>query len=274
MKWREDLNESYLQDGKVHYRVFAEGEGMTISIDGRKTWNPPNIEKEGVKGWLFIVEPNGKGLDFDVSEWGFSGEPTQNKITPTQPPVEVVENHSNADFNFRNMIFIPDYVKENQEEYFNKFRSMVKNIPRDFDSKRKVRLEFPSNTISYNKRKEQGTLIASTVSLFDEFGTLLIQSTGFGVIEGNKPFGNNHGCYYLIPEGKYKVVISNDDNNGLGDESWIEATAFRQDANSSSAYFDFGQPVRINKGQSKDFDMDCYDGGQPSLLFKVNNISR
>lgn len=83
MKWRQDLNETYFQDGKVHYKIFAEGEGLNVKRNGSDDWGQPNIEKDGVQGWHFIVEPNGWGLDFHISEWGFSQEP--NVEIPIEP---------------------------------------------------------------------------------------------------------------------------------------------------------------------------------------------
>ena len=264
MKWRQDLNTSENAGNKVKFCVYAEGEGLELQFNSNTI--TPNIEKDGVKGFELIVDRNGqKGQNFRVSEWGYLEFPPLD-VEPEQH--HVIQNN---DIDFHKYIKIPDYVKENRETYFEKYKSMIKNLP---IGEPKVRLEFPSNTISYHKRKEQGTIINSTVSLYDSRGILIFQSSGDGVLEGSQPFGNNHGCYYMIPEGRYLARISNNGNNDKGDESWILAEAFRQDANSPSAYSEFGEARRLEGSESCEFWMNCFDKGQPALLYKINNVSR
>ena len=271
MKWRQDLNTSEDLGDKVRFCVYAEGEGLTLSVDENKTWMKPNCSKNGVDGFDITVEKSGKhGQSFVVSEWGYLEFPNIQKQEPNSNPPIIVESNF-GEIDFHKYIKIRDFVNEFRNEYFEKYKSMLKSMP---DGEPKVAIEFPSNTISYHKRGEQGTIIRSTVSLYDESGRLLIQSSGDGAIAGTKPWGNNHGAYYHFPEGKYRVVISNDGNNGVGDESWILAEAFRQDSNSNSGYHEFGEPRVLQNGESCEYWMDCFDKGQPSLLFKINNVSR
>jgi len=186
-----------------------------------------------------------------------------------ETPKPVIENYN---FDKSKYIKIRDYIDPQYRDiYLSKYADMLKNAP---NGEPKIIIEFPSNTISYHERGEHGAIIYSTVSLYDESGRLLIQSTGEGAIAGTNLWGNNHGAYYLFPEGKYRVVISNDGNNGKSSQPYILAEAFRQDQNSSGAYFDFGQPKILETGQSKEYWLECFDRGQPSLLFKINNVSR
>ena len=70
MKWRQDLNETHDLGDRVHYRVFAEGEGLVLSLDDETCMNL-NCEKEGIKGFDVIVLKGNKTLqDFWIKEWG------------------------------------------------------------------------------------------------------------------------------------------------------------------------------------------------------------
>jgi hypothetical protein len=78
MKWLQDLNETeILANGFVRFKVFAEGEGLSVSLDNRN-FIEPNINKNGVPGFQFDVNPNDIPLNvngqrlqnFWVKEWG------------------------------------------------------------------------------------------------------------------------------------------------------------------------------------------------------------
>lgn len=172
-------------------------------------------------------------------------------------------------------VFHHSYMEGNPylQTYYNEYRNMIKN---QFLGEPVVQLEFPSNPISYNEMAQANVILYSTVSLYDSSNRLIIQSSREGVIEGDEIWGNNHGCYFKIPEGTYRVVIEFDGSNpSIG---WLQAECFRQDANSPSPYYDYGLPETIGHGypsNSKEFTFNTAGvKEQPSGLIKINNVSR
>ena len=194
-------------------------------------------------------------------------------IQPT--PTIIKEDNIINDIDFNQYIKIPIYVNEYQDYYFNIYKSFIKNKP---IGQPEVRLEFPSNSISYHDAAKEGIRMYSTVSVYQIINNqeiLILQSKDrIGAIEGEKPDGNNHGCYFLLPIGYFKVVISNDGNTG-GNVNWIKSECFRQDSLSASAYYEFGNPEYITPGQSSTFYFNTFGvNDKPSGLIKINNVSR
>lgn len=115
MKWLQNLNETkILESGMVQFDVFAEGEGLEVSLDNI-TFISPNIEKDGHKGFRFWVNPKSvkasdqgiKLQNFWVKEWGClkvpeniqnQELPEREKLTPLelQKPtnIQVVDDNS------------------------------------------------------------------------------------------------------------------------------------------------------------------------------------
>lgn len=214
-------------------------------------------------GMPLHIEANNK-LEFEG--FGDSVELTKDPFKYIDVKQEdVIYKEDSIDFS--KYVKLADYVTEYRDYYFNLYKTFIKNVPIGEPT---VRLEFPSNSITYFDK----TRFSSKVQLFDHKDRLIIESNGEGAIEGEKPNGNNHGAYFMIPEGNYRVVISNDGNNGEGNRKYIIGQIFRQDALSPSGYYEYGNPQKIKEGEYVEYRFST-DGvaSKPAGLLKINNIS-
>ena len=233
-----------------------------------------------IKGSITITAENSMPLhikaDNDLEFEGFG-----NMISLTQNPCEYIDCQNPpvtppeppSDIDYHKWIKQADYVTENREFYFDLYKTFIKRVP---DGEPKVRLEFPSNCITYGGDKNR---IWTKVQLYQKINgnwELIIESKDIeGVLDGEKPLGNNHGCYFMLPESDYNVLIWYEKDNGGGNQDWIKAEVFRQDALSPSAYYDYGNPVFLNEGGVAQYQFSSFGvADKPSGLIKINNVSR
>lgn len=231
-----------------------------------------------INGNVLITVKDGMPLHIEANN-DLEFEGFGDRVSLSKDPFKYLENYIRKD-EFQNTIYnessidfskyvkLADYVTEYRDYYYNLYKSFIKNIP---NGEPTVRLEFPSNSITYG----DVTRFYSIVQLFDEQDRLIIESNGEGAIAGEKPSGNNHGAYFMIPEGNYRVVISNNSNNREGDRNYIIGEIFRQDELSPSGYYDFGNPQKLNDGEHVEYIFSTNGvSSKPSGLIKINNVSR
>jgi hypothetical protein len=262
MRWIQEKNKSTDLGDSVRFELYAEGEGLKLSIDNVSWIDPVEVKDKEHVFDITVKKESKVGQDFWIKEWGYLGFPSTSEIPKPELNCEYksqfLGNHS----------YVPQSLLDEFKPIYCSF------IQSDFKDEKLIRCEFPAFGIVYNdsfiEDFDKGKRVKPRVELYNEKGELelLMDNDSYSTKKDVKD--NNHVYYINIPEGKKRIVIINKEIS----EFPLLTEVFRQTSESPSVRYEWGDSVVINPGESREYLVDFTYQGLKDELFKINCVTR
>ena len=81
MKWIEEKNKSTDLGDLVRFELYAEGEGLRLSIDNINWIEPSEVKEKEHKFDITVKKESKVGQDFWIKEWGYLQFPEKPELT-------------------------------------------------------------------------------------------------------------------------------------------------------------------------------------------------
>ena len=264
MKWIQEKNKSTDLGDSVRFELYAEGEGLRLSIDNINWIEPSEVKEFEHKFDITIKKESKVGQAFWIKEWGYLQFPQT--IEPEKP--ELTCNYKSQFLGYGSWM-------NNQKELLEEFKPIYCSfIQTDFKDKKLVRCEFPAFGIVYNdefiKEFDKGKRVKPRVEVYNEFRELelVMDNDEYSTKKGVRD--NNHPYYINIPEGKKRIIIENKSNSDFP----LLTEIFRQTSESPTIRYEWGDSMVINPNEKKEYVVDFTYQGLKDELFKINCVTR
>jgi hypothetical protein len=262
MKWIQEKNKSTDLGDSVRFELYAEGEGLNLSLDNISWINPTEVKDKEHKFDITVKKESKVGQDFWIKEWGYLGFPSTIEV-----PKPELNDEYKAQF-LGNYSYVPQSLLDEFKPIYCSF------IQSDFKDKKLIKCEFPAFGIVYNdsfiEDFDRGERVRPRVEVYNENGELelLMDNDSYSTKKGVND--NNHVYYINIPEGKKRIVIINKEIS----EFPLLTEVFRQTFESPSVRYEWGDSMVINPNESREYFVDFIYRGLKDELFKINCITR
>jgi len=262
MKWVEEKNKSTDLGDSIKFELYAEGEGLKLSIDNINWIEPVEIKNKEHKFEITVKKESKVGQDFWIKEWGYLQFPTQPEVSNPELTCEYKSKY------LGNYSYIPQSLLDEFKPIYCSF------IKIDFKDKKLIRCEFPAFGIVYNDNFiedfDKGKRVKPRVEVYNEKGELelLMDNDNYSTKKGVND--NNHVYYINIPEGKKRIVIINKENS----EFPLLTEVFRQTSEFPNVRYEWGDSMVINPSEKREYFVDFTYQGLKDELFKINCVTR
>ena len=257
MKWVEEKNKSTDLGDSIKFELYAEGEGLKLSIDNINWINPVEIKNKEHKFEITVKKESKVGQDFWIKEWGYLQFPTQPEVSNPELTCEYKSKY------LGNYSYIPQSLLDEFKPIYCSF------IKIDFKDKKLIRCEFPAFGIVYNDNFiedfDKGKRVKPRVEVYNEKEELelLMDNDNYSTKKGVND--NNHVYYINIPEGKKRIVIINKENS----EFPLLTEVFRQTSEFPNVRYEWGDSMIINPSEKREYFVDFTYQGLKDELFKI-----